>query len=315
MSGGQAPGPVPKEHVRAPEADASGDRVPRYVDRRTAALSRAAMSGGQAPGRVPEGRGDRGAVALTRLFFHELRAQQRVYWRNREAAFFTFLLPIVFLVLLGSVYGDGTIDGVDASTFLVAGMIGYGVAATAFAGLSISMVVRRESGVLKRIRGTPLPPGLYLAAVIGSTMVVIGLQVLIQMLIGRYGLDAGWPQSPLSFAVLVVLGATSFAALGLALTGLVRSAQGSSAVVNAIYLPMTFISGAFFSPNDLPDFLKAISDVLPLTYFLRLARSLYVEGDTLGSHGGWVIALALWGIVGLAAAVRFFAWEPREGVT
>jgi ABC-2 type transport system permease protein len=254
-------------------------------------------------------------LVLTRLFVHELRAQQRVYWRNREAAFFTFLLPIIFLVLLGSVYGDGTIDGVDASTFLVAGMVGYGVAATAFAGLSISMVVRREAGVLKRVRGTPLPPGLYLGAVIASTMVVIGLQVLIQVLIGRYALDAGWPQSPLSFAVLVVLGAVSFAALGLALTGLVRSAQGSSAVVNAIYLPMTFISGAFFSTNDLPDFLKAISDVLPLTYFLRLARSLFVEGDTLGSHGGWVVALALWGLVGLAAAVRFFAWEPREGVT
>src|SRR4029450_5389827 len=102
MSGGQTPGPVPKEHVRAPEDDSSGDRVPGPVDRHTAVLSQAAMSGGKAPGPVPGGPGDRRALALTRVFFHELRAQQRVYWRNREAAFFTFLLPIVFLVLLGS---------------------------------------------------------------------------------------------------------------------------------------------------------------------------------------------------------------------
>ena len=93
-----------------------------------------------------------------RLFFHELKAQQLLFWRSREAAFFTFLLPIIFLVLLGSVYGDEQIDGINGSTYLLAGLIGYGVVATAFAGLAITLVLRRESGVLKRVRGTPLPP-------------------------------------------------------------------------------------------------------------------------------------------------------------
>jgi len=107
-----------------------------------------------------------------RLFLHELRNQQRLFWRSRESAFFTFLLPIGFLVLLGSVYGDRTIDGVRGASYLLAGMLGYGIVSTAFAGLAINLVIRRESGVLKRVRGTPLPAAAYLAAAVASTLVV-----------------------------------------------------------------------------------------------------------------------------------------------
>lgn len=249
---------------------------------------------------------------MSRLFLHELRAQQRLFWRNREAAFFTFLLPIIFLVLLGSVYGDEDIEGVRGSTFLLAGMIGYGVAATAFAGLAISLVIRRESGVLKRVRGTPMPPGVYLAAVIASTLVVIVLEVVAQVFIGRFVIDAEWPAASGPFVAVLLLGAAAFAALGLAVTGLVRSAEGSSAVVNAIYLPMAFISGAFFSPSSMPDFLEAISDVLPLTFLLRLIRALFVDGEGLGAHAGSLVALSVWGVAGIAIALRTFRWEPRE---
>ena len=107
-----------------------------------------------------------------RLFLHELRTEQLLFWRNREAAIFTFLLPIVFFLMFGAIYGNDTIDGVKGAAYLEAGMIGYGVAATAFAGLAITLVIRRESGVLKRIRSTPLPPRTYVAAVLGSTLVV-----------------------------------------------------------------------------------------------------------------------------------------------
>ena len=109
---------------------------------------------------------------MTRMLARELLTQQRLFWRSYEAAFFTFALPIIFLLLLGSVYGDEEIDGVRGSTYLLAGLLGYGVVATAFAGLAITVVVRRESGVLKRVRGTPLPTSVYLAALIASTLVV-----------------------------------------------------------------------------------------------------------------------------------------------
>jgi len=248
-----------------------------------------------------------------RLFLHELRAQQLLFWRNREAAFFSFLFPILLLVLIGSVYGDEAIEGVSAPTYLLIGLLGYGVSANAFAGLAITLVVRREAGLLKRVRGTPLGPGLYLAAVIASTVVVIALQVVAQLLLGVYMLGADWPQRPAPFVFAILVGAAAFAALGIAVTTVVRTAEGSSAVVNAIYLPMAFISGVFFSTEEMPAFLQAISEVLPLTYFLDLIRATFIPGE--GFDASAVTALVVWGLVGLAVALRRFRWEPREGVT
>jgi ABC-2 type transport system permease protein len=249
---------------------------------------------------------------VTDLFLRELVAQQRLFWRSREAAFFTFLLPIIFLVLLGSVYGDDEIDGIRASTYLLAGLLGYGVVATAFAGLAITLVLRRESGVLKRVRGTPLPTGIYLGAVIGSMLVVVALSAGAQLLVGRFLLDADMPAAPASFAVALLLGAVTFAALGLAITGAVRSAEGSSAAVNAIYLPLVFISGVFFSVESLPGFLQAVAELSPLTYLLRLIRATLIDGDGLLAAPEDVLVLALWGLAGLAIAARVFRWEPRE---
>ena len=247
-----------------------------------------------------------------RLFLHELRVQQLLFWRNREAAFFSFLFPILLLLLIGSVYGDEPIEGVSAPTFLLIGLVGYGIAANAFAGLAITLVVRREAGLLKRVRGTPLGAGTYLAAVIASTVVVIALQVVAQLLLGVYVLDADWPDRWLAFAFAVLLGAAAFAALGLAVTTVVRTAEGSSAVVNAIFLPMAFISGVFFSTEEMPAFLQAISEVLPLTYFLELIRASFLTGESFEPSA--VAAVVVWGLVGLFVAVRGFRWAPREGV-
>jgi ABC-2 type transport system permease protein len=247
------------------------------------------------------------------LFLRELRNQQRLFWRSREAAFFTFLLPIIFLVLLGSVYGDEEIDGISAATFLLAGLIGYGVVATTFAGLAITLVLRRESGVLKRVRGTPLPTPIYLSAVIVSTLVVLAILVTLQLLIGHFMLDAAWPVSPVALAVVVLIGSAVFAVLGLALTGGVRSSEGASAVVNAIYLPMVFTSGVFFAVDAMPRFLQAIAAVSPLTYLLRLIRDLFIEGGGLTDSAGDLAILAAWGLAGLLVALRTFRWEPREG--
>jgi ABC-2 type transport system permease protein len=249
---------------------------------------------------------------MTGVFLREVLTQQRLFWRSREAAFFTFLLPILFLVLLGSVYGDDEIDGIRASTYLLAGLLGYGVVATAFAGLAITLVLRRESGVLKRVRGTPLPTSVYLGAVIASTLVVIALATVTQLLVGRFLLDADLPAAPFSFALALLLGAVTFAALGLAFTGAVRSSEGSSAAVNAVYLPLTFISGVFFSVESLPGFLQAIAEVSPLTYLLSLIRSTLVDGEGLAGSPEDVLVLVVWGLAGLVVANRVFRWEPRE---
>ena len=249
-----------------------------------------------------------------RLFVHEVRTEQLLFWRNREAAFFTFFLPIIFFLVFGSIYGNSTItkEHIRAAPFLEAGMIGYGVASTAFAGLAITMVIRRESGVLKRIRATPLPPWTYLLAVLTSTFIVFLIEAGLIIAMGRLLFSVAIPDRPFSLLVVLVLGAIAFAAMGLGLTGYVRSAEGSSAVVNFVYLPMAIISGTFFTPKGYPTFLRAIADVLPLTYFTKLTREVMVRHEHVWTQTGSIAAVLLWGAIGLVAAIRGFRWEPRE---
>jgi ABC-2 type transport system permease protein len=248
-----------------------------------------------------------------RLFLHELKTEQMLFWRNREAAFFTFFLPVIFFLVFGSIYGNDTISGIRGAPFLEAGMIGYGVASTCFAGLAITMVIRRESGVLKRIRATPLPPWTYVVAVLTSTFITFVVEAALLIFLGRILFSVSFPTRPLSLLAALVIGAAAFAALGLGLTGVVRTAEGSSAVVNVFYLPMAIISGTFFSPQHYPAFLKAIADVLPLTYFTKLTRDVMVLHHHLWSEGASIGVVALWGAAGIAAAIRGFRWQPREG--
>ena len=191
-------------------------------------------------------------------------------------------------------------------------MIGYGVASTAFAGLAITMVIRRESGVLKRIRATPLPPAIYLLAVLASTFIVFLVETALIVAIGRLLFSVGVPDRPFSLLAALFVGVTAFAAMGLGLTSAVRSAEGSSAVVNFVYLPMAIISGTFFSPEKYPSFLRALADVLPLTYFTKLTRNIIVRHDHIWSQGSSLAAVLVWGVIGLIAAVRGFRWQPRD---
>src|SRR5215208_7409309 len=119
------------------------------------------------------------------LFAHELRGQLLLYTRSKELAFFTFLLPLILFVLLGSTYGDEKISGVRGADFLEAGMLGYGLVSTAFAGLAIFMVIRRESGILKRVRATPLPASAYLGAILTSTLIAFAVNAACMIAIGR----------------------------------------------------------------------------------------------------------------------------------
>jgi ABC-2 type transport system permease protein len=249
------------------------------------------------------------------LFAHELRSQLRLYWRSRELAFFTFALPIVMFFLLGSVYGDDRIKAehnVRGADYLLAGMLGYGAIATGFAGLSIMLVIRRENGVLKRLRATPLPASTYVAALLATTVLAYALEAVVMIVLGRLAFDTH-VRHAISLALALLLAIGAFTALGLALTSVIRAAEGSSAVVNAVYLPASFISGAFFSSHSFPSFLRAIADVLPLVYVIRLVRDVMLRGAEIWNRPGAVAVIAAWGTFGAIVAARRFRWEPREG--
>jgi ABC-2 type transport system permease protein len=246
-----------------------------------------------------------------RLFFHELRNQQRLFWRNRESAVFVFIFPPMLFLLLGAVY-SGRIEGFRAADVLLVGLIGYGCANTAFAGLAITLVIRRESGVLKRIRATPLPTVTYLTSVLSSTLLVFVLQMLLTIGLGLTLYGAKGPENRLGMIPVVFLGVACFAGLGFGATSLIRSSEGASAVVNLIVLPMAFLSGSFGPTRSYPEVLQRIADVLPLTYLIDLMTGVYLRGDSFFGHPKEIAIVAAWGLVGVAIAWRRFGWEPRE---
>jgi ABC-2 type transport system permease protein len=246
------------------------------------------------------------------LFWHQLRAEQLTFWRSREAAIFVFLFPPLLFVLLASVFGDGDVDGTPSSTYLVAGLIAYAAANTALGGLAITLVVRRELGILKRLRSTPLPAPLYLATVLLSNLLVVVLQSFVVVVLGLGLFGAELPKNWPSFLLALALGAASFAGLGLAVAALVRSNEAIAAVVNVIILPMSFLSGSFGPADDLPGALQAFRDVLPLRYLIDLVLGAYVDGDAIWERPAAIGVLAAWGAGGYLVARRRFGWEPRE---
>src|SRR5579862_5836968 len=189
-------------------------------------------------------------------------------------------LPLLLFLLLGAVY-HGRFQGEPIKWAVVAGLVSYGCANTAFAGLAIQLVIRREAGILKRIRSTPLPSTIYVAALLLSTLVVFALQTIALFLLGRALYGTPIPREFGSLAVTLVIGAVVFAALGTATASIIHSAEGSSAVVNFILLPMAFLSGAFGPTTGYPAVLRAIG------------------------------VLAAWGVAGGVFTALRFQWEPR----
>lgn len=244
-----------------------------------------------------------------RLFVHQLQTEQRLYWRSRESAVFTFIFPLLLFVLLGSVY-SGRIYGVPASQALLAALLAYGCVMVAFAGLAITLVIRRENALLKRLRATPLPPATFVAALVVSTLAVFAIQVVAMFLLGRVVFGTPFPHRVGSLVLIVVLGVACFAALGVGLSGVVRSAEGSSAVVNLIVLPAAFLSGAFGPTQHYPTFLRDVGKVLPLKYLVDLTNAVYLHHHAFWSKPGAIGVLAAWGVAGLALAALKFRWEP-----
>ena len=242
---------------------------------------------------------------------HQLRFEQKLFWRSREAAVFIFIFPLMLYALLGSVYGD-EIDGIPSEDLLLAGLFGYGAANIAFGGLAITLVIRREAGVLKRLRATPMPPWTYLLAVLLSTLVTFTLESFALLGLGRFAFGASMPSNWPGFLATIVFGVACFAGLGLGTAALIRSAEGVSAAVNVAILPMAFLSGSFGPTNEFPAFLQAIADVLPLTYYLDLTYDVYLGGKSFLANPVALAVVAAWGAGGALVALRRFGWMPRE---
>jgi ABC-2 type transport system permease protein len=237
------------------------------------------------------------------LAWQQFRFERKIFWRNPSAAFFNFLLPILLLVLIATAFSSDA----DELEVLIPGVAGMGVLATTFTALAYNLTMLRDEGVLKRIRGTPMPAGAYLAGLIGSATLNAVIQVAIVVAIGNVFYGVEWPQDPMMLAGFTLLGVVCFASLGVAFSHAIPNEEAAPAYTNAIFLPLIFISGVFYSADDLPTALNAIAEALPLKHLIDGLSEAIVGGG--GDVGAAAAVVAVWAAAGLFLAVRFFRWE------
>jgi len=242
-----------------------------------------------------------GIAALT---WRQYRLERRMFWRNPSAAFFNFLLPLLLLVLLAAFFTKQKDRDV-----IVPGIAGMAVLATTFSALAYNMTFLREQGILKRIRGTPLPGGAYLLGIAGNAVTNTALQVLLITVAGKVFYGIAWPRDVLELILFVVLGVLCFASLGVALSHAIPSFEAATVYVNLLFLPVVFIS--IDAAHD-PAFLKGIAEGLPLKHLIDGLSGAMVTGAALSDNVAALGVLVLWTAIGTTLAIRGFSWDQRR---
>jgi ABC-2 type transport system permease protein len=231
-----------------------------------------------------------------------------MFWRNPTAAFFNFFLPLLFLALFGAIFGGDQ----DVLNVIVPGIAGMSLMSTTFTALAMNLTFLREQGVLKRMRGTPLPSGSYLAGIAANAVTNAVIQIALVVLAGRLFFGIGWPKDWLELGVFVVAGVVCLAALGVAWSHVIPNFEAAPAYVNIVFLPAIFISGVFFDVDNTPAFLRDIAQALPLTHVIDGLSAAMVTGEGLSDNLSALGVIAVWAIAGIALAIRGFSWESRR---
>lgn len=241
------------------------------------------------------------------LSWRQYRLERRMFWRNPSAAFFNFVLPLLFLVGGGAILHGNQ----HQLNRLVPAIAGMSVMSTTFTALAYNVVFLRERGVLKRIRGTPLPTGSYFGGVAANAVTNAALQIAIVVLAGRLFFGIGWPRHWDELVVFVLLGVVCCAALGVAFAHAIPNFESTAAYVNAVFLPVVFVSFYVFDDRHAPTFVRNIAEALPLVHIIEGLYGALVSGVSLGANLDALAVIAIWGVFGLVFAVRGFSWESR----
>ena len=247
------------------------------------------------------------------LLLHQIRLNQKSFWRNPESAFFTFAMPLGVLLIFGATSANDTVPGrddVDVLTLFVPAILAFAIVVVAYGNLAATIALQRADGVLKRIRATPLDPNLYLA---GQILSVLATTLLISattiasgaVAFGALPRAAAIPQ----LLVVLALGIACFAALGIAISAAIPTADAAGAITNGTYLPLAMVSGMFSANLQLPATLDTIIGAFPLKALADGLRSAY-DPATHGFPLGDTAVLVIWTIAGITIATRFFRWNP-----
>ncbi|MGH9055620.1 MAG: ABC transporter permease [Acidimicrobiales bacterium] len=250
-----------------------------------------------------------------KLVSRQLRYEQLNFWRNRFGAIFTVAFSVIFLLLLAATGADQhatAIGGIKEIQYFVPGFAAYGVMSACYNNLAIGMVVRREVGLLKRLRLSPIPTWVLFAAVVANALVISVLEVVLLLLIGRFGFDVTLPDNWLALAVGVLVGVVCFTSLGVAVSTLVPNQDSAGPIISLIFFVLLFLSGLWF-PLTPGSALDRVSNYFPIHH---LIVAFFAPFDTRRGSSPWawrdLLVVAIWGVAATYVAIRRFAWEPRR---
>ncbi len=255
-------------------------------------------------------------MSMVGLALRQAAFQGRASLRNPPVVFFSLLLPVLFLVIFATIFGNETIEsrgGIKTSTYYVPGLIALGIVSTTFVNLAIGLTIERENRQLKRIRGTPLPIPAFIAGRVATAFALAAALTVVLLAVGRVAYGVSLPGSTAPGVVLSLLvGAAAFCCLGFAFSTVIPNEDAAPPVVNAVVLPLYFVSGLFFPTDDAPAWLTTLAEAFPIKH---LAEALFEAFDPLATGAGiaWghLGILAAWGLAGFVVAATTFRWTPK----
>ncbi|MEX0796721.1 MAG: ABC transporter permease [Acidimicrobiia bacterium] len=252
-----------------------------------------------------------------KLIWQQTRYQNKIFWRTPVAAFFTLVFPLMFLVLFAAIFGNEVIEGLGVTTaqFFAPGLAVFAAASASYTNLAIGTAISRDNGILKRVRGTPLPPWIYIAGRVVSAVYLAALAVVIMMgvAVAFYGVSVYTRTIP-AVIVTFLVGVGCFAALGMLVAALAPNGDSTPAITNATILPIAFVSDIFIPTENPPAWMEFIGNFFPLKHFGDAFRAAF-DPTLTGAQFHWdsIGYMALWGVVAVILATRFFKWEPSKG--
>ncbi|HEY3941369.1 MAG TPA: ABC transporter permease [Acidimicrobiales bacterium] len=251
-----------------------------------------------------------------RLVGRQVGYEQLAFWRNPLGAGFTVVFSVVFLVLLGASGGKSMVSflpGVKLIQYYVAGFAAYGVMAACFNMLAINLVLRRELGLLKRLRLSPLPRWIMFSGVFANALIVSAVQVVLLLIVGRYGYHAHLPHQWGALVVALLAGVFCFTALGVAVSTLIPNQEAAGPVLSIVFFVLLFLSGLWY-PIRSGSALAKISTWFPVRHLITATFAPF-HLSAGASPWAWhdVLVMAIWGVAGVYVALRRFRWEPRRG--
>jgi ABC-2 type transport system permease protein len=256
-------------------------------------------------------------VSDLKMVVRQVRYEQLSFWLNPLGAFFTLGFSTIFLVLLGAIAGNATIGAgygnVKLVQYYLGGFVSYGLMAACFTVLAQTLVNRREMGLLKRLRLSPVPTWVLLSAIFVSTMVIAVLQVVILLAVGRLGFGDYLPSHPLAFILTIVVGMLSFTALGVGVSTLVPNADAAGPMISIVFFLLLAFSGLWF-PIQPGTTLANISGYFPVRHLITAVLASF---NLPAGSNPWAWhdlgVMAIWGVIGLFIATRRWQWSPRRG--